>query len=790
MNRIDQIALRLADFVIARRWFVVLGAIILTAAAGTGGRLLEFSNNYRVFFSSNNPELVAFENLQATYTKNDNIIFVVQPEDRNIFQPRVIEAVERITEKAWKIPYAIRVDSITNFQHSWADGDDLTVEDLIRGSHDLSIKALDSRKEIALAEPLLRNNLIADDGATTGINVVLQYPEESISEIPEAVEVARSIAEEIRAEYPDLIIVLSGVSMLNNAFAEAGQTDSMTLIPLMYGVLLIIMIIALRSWAGTAATLAVIGFSTIVAMGLAGLAGIKLSPISILAPTVILTLSIADSIHILVTVRKQMQAGRDKLAALRESVRVNFTPIAVTSLTTVVGFLGLNFTDTPPFWHLGNITATGIVAAWLFSITLLPALISILPMRVKVSDTGRLGERSGVAARLAGFVTRRHRSILLVTGAAGLALTLFAPRVELNDEFVKYFDYRISFRGDAEFGMENLNGIYAIEFSLEADGPGGVNAPAYLERLNAFTLWLRSQPEVTHVTSYADIIKRLNRNMHGDEDSWYRLPDDRELAAQYLLLYELSLPYGLDLNDRINIDKSATRVTASLPEISTAQIRAFILRAKMWLAANTPEGMRAEPTGSTVMFSFISQRNIESMLVGNVVAIGLIAAIMILVLRSWKLGVLSLIPNLLPIAVTFGIWAVTVGQVGMAAATVTTTALGIVVDDTVHFLSKYLRARREQNLDPERAVVYAFESVGQAILVTTVILIAGFGVLAVSTFLINSQMGVMTALAIGIALVLDFTLLPALLVFGGNLNKQKETKDELINLAPADVNLA
>ena len=154
--------------------------------------------------------------------------------------------------------------------------------------------------------------------------------------------------------------------------------------------------------------------------------------------------------------------------------------------------------------------------------------------------------------------------MLAVTGLAALATIALVPQVELNDQFVEYFDYRVPFRGDAEFGMDNLNGIYMIEYSADAGSPGAISDPAYLAGLEKFTGWLRAQPEVTHVYSYSDVIKRLNKNLHGDEAGWYRIPDDRELAAQYLLLYELSLPYGLDLNDRISVDKSATRVTATV----------------------------------------------------------------------------------------------------------------------------------------------------------------------------------------------------------------------------------
>jgi len=783
-DRTDRLALAVAGPVILRPWIVIALTVIAVAAAASGARFLEFSNNYRVFFSADNPELVAFEEFQATYTKNDNILFVVQPEHGSVFEPRVADAVEKLTAEAWKIPYAIRVDSVTNFQHSWAEGDDLTVEDLIRGAATMSSAELDAKRRVALDEPLLSGNIVSLDADTTGINVTLQYPEQSLTEVPEAVGYARDLAARIEAEYEGLRVALTGVSMLNNAFAEVGQRDSMTLVPLMFVALVVFMVVVLRSFAGTVATLLVIAMSAATALGIAGWAGLKLNPISVMAPTIIMTLAIADSVHLLITMLALMREGQDRLVALRESLRINFVPVVITSVTTIVGFLSLNFSDAPPFRDLGNITAVGIAAALILSLTLLPAMVRLLPLRVR-STGAAVRQRGGPMSRLADWVTGNYRAVLIGAGVLSVALIAAVPTIDLNDEWVKYFDRRVPFRVDAEFAMDNLNGIYLVEYSLDSGETGGISDPEYLEALDRFSGWLRGQPEVTHVYSYADVIKRLNRNMHGDDPAWNRLPDDRELAAQYLLLYELSLPFGLDLNDRISVDRSATRVTASVGEVSTVAVRDLIGRAKTWLRENVSAGVTAKATGATVMFSHISQRNINSMLTGNVLALLMIAGIMMLSLRSVAIGGLSLLPNAVPILATFGAWALVVGQVGMAAATVTATSLGIVVDDTVHFLAKYLRARRERGLDRPDAIRYAFTTVGRAILGTTVILAFGFGVLAFSTFRVNEQMGLLTALTILIALPVDLLLLPALLMIGHKAPAKKEVESHEQLLVPA-----
>ena len=760
---IDRLAAALTRQVIAYRWGVIAGAVVLAVLVGSGAGRLEFSTNYRVFFSEANPELQAFENLQNTYTKNDNFFFVIEPADSGAFDASTLVAVERLTEAAWQIPYAIRVDSVSNFQHTYSIADDLIVEDLVRDALDRDAGYLADRRDVALAEPLLRDQIVTGDAGVTAVNVVLQYPEKGLMEVPESVEFARGIKTQIEAEFPGVQIHLTGVSMLNNAFAETGMNDGATLMPLMFVVIFALTWLIIRSFVATFSTLLVIGLSTMVAMGVAGFAGVKLTPIAMSAPIVILTLAVADSIHILLSLRGLMREGLGKSEALVEAVRVNFLPVSITSLTTIVGFLSLNFSDSPPYWHLGNITAVGIGAAWLYSITLLPAMISILPYRIKQSDGSEWSQR--VMDRLADAVIGNYRKLFVGVGIAALGLIAFIPTIDFNDQWVEYFDERIEFRTDSDEAQEFF-GLYPIEYSVPASGPGGISEPEFLSNLDRFAEFLRAHPSVTHVYSLSDIMKRLNRNMHGDDATYYSIPEDRELSAQYLLLYELSLPYGLDLNDRINIDKSATRVTATVSRATTTETKQFFADADAWMSENWPAYMQTEPTSAAVMFTYISERNMQNMITGTILAIAAIALIMMVALRSVRLGLLSLVPNGLPILTTFGAWALLVGEVGFSVATVASISLGIIVDDTVHLLSKYVRARDERRLSVEDSIRYAFHNVGTAIVVNTIILTAGFLVMTTSAFKMNVDLGLMTVLAIIFALILDFLFLPALLLLG------------------------
>ncbi|TNC79279.1 MAG: RND transporter [Oleiphilus sp.] len=774
MKNVDLFSILFAKHVLSLKGWCILVAAIICFGIGSGARFLEFSSNYRIFFSDENPELRAFEDIQNTYTNNDNFLFVIELSKDKIFSSEVLHQVEWLTEKAWTIPYASRVDSITNFQHTYADEDGLVVEDLVFDARSLSSSVLADKLAYAMNEPLLVNQLISSDQNALAVNVKLRFPGESMFEVPEAVEKARTLVSEFESNVEGSKVYLTGVSMLNNAFSEVAFKDLGTLIPMMFGLILLLTYLLIRSWSGTLGVVIVIMFASSVAMGAAGFWGIKLSPISAVAPTVIMTLAVADSIHILVTIRNLMLEGMSKVEAIIESIRINFLPITITSLTTIVGFLALNFSDSPPFWHLGNMAAVGIAAAWLLSLTVLPVLVSLFPFSARRSSIDTLINR--LINEVSDTVVKYPRRVLLSSALLSISLIYFIPATELNDQWVKYFGEDVQFRSDSDSALKYF-GMYPVEFSVPARESGGVSEPEYMQNLDKFAKYLRAQEEVVHVYSIADIMKRLNKNLHDDNTDFYQVPLDRDQAAQYLLLYEMSLPYGLDLNDRLTIDKSASRVTAILGDATTTETRAFLEKTQAWMQANFPDYMKeVKPTSAQVMFTYIAERNIVNMISGTLLAVGLIAIIMMIALRSFSLGLLSLIPNGLPILVAFGTWALLIGEVGFSVSTVASISLGIIVDDTVHFLSKYMVARQERGLSSTEAVLYSFKNVGLAILVNTAVLAIGFLLLTFSTFKTNADMGLFTAIAISFALILDFLLLPALLI----LMDRKESHQEFL----------
>ena len=744
--------------VLGRRWLVVVLAVLLMLVMTAGVRFIAVTNDYRIMFGEDNPQLAAFDALQNTYSASDKALIAIAPREGSVFTRETLGAIEELTEAAWGAPYSSRVDSLTNYTHSESFEDDLTVEPLVEDAQSLSDGDLARIERIALNTIEIAGRVVSHDGRVGGLAINFVLPENLDAAVIEITDYLNGLLDETHARHPEIDFYLTGDVVMHRAFANATEDDIRTLAPIMFFVIVAATAFLLRSVFGTLAIVGMLVFVVNTTMGFAGWIGTVFSPTNAGVPLIVMAVTVAHSVHIVSAALLGISRGLDKNAAIAESLRHNAYPVFLTSVTTAIGFLSLNASDSPPFQVLGNLVAFGVSCAFVYSMTLLPALLSILPLHARLAPTGR----PVFFDRFATLVISHRTFLLWFVALLAVGLVLGIPRNELSDDWTRYFDERYKFRRDTDFIIDNLTGLNSLEYSLKAGSEGGITNPDYLEAVDSFAEWYREQPEVTHVQAFPDIMKRLNKNMHGDDPAFYRLPADPELAAQYLLLYELSLPFGSDLNDRIDVAKSATRMTALVRSSSAREQRELDARAQSWLLANAPN-LATEASGISMIFAHISKRNIESMLRGTVIAMALISLILIVVFKSVRVGLISLLPNFVPAAMSFGLWGYVVGYVGIASSVVTVVAFGIIVDDTIHFLSKYLKARREGLPAPE-SVRSTFCAVGQALWTTTVVLSGGFLVFAASGFEVSWVLGVLVAITLIFALVADFFLLPTLLM--------------------------
>ncbi len=750
---------RYINVILRHRWLVISLTSAFMLAMAAGGRYITVSNEHRVMFGEGNPQLAAFDALEDTYAASNTALVAIAPREGSVFTRDALGVVEGLTDAAWLAPFSTRVNSLTNYFHSEAMEDDLIVGPLVEEAASLSDADLARIESIALGSPEIVGRLISPDGRVAGlaINFVMgDNPDLAVNELTDYLDVMLNDA---RADNPDVDFYLTGDVVMNRAFADATRDDLETLLPIVFVLIVITSTLLLRSILGTGIIVVMIGFVIATTMGFAGWFHTVFSPVNSGVPIIVMAISVAQAVHIITHAITGIRGGVDRNEAVAESLKTNAYPVFLASITTAIGFLSLNFSDSPPFHILGNFVAFGVIITFFYSMTLLPALLSVLPLRARAG-----GSRQPVFFdRLGDFVVSRRKPLLWGIGLATVVLITGVPRNVLTDSWPDYFDERYEFRRDTDYVMDNLTGLLSLEYTLAAEEEGGITDPDYLRQVEAFAEWNRSQPEVGYVQAFSDIMKRLNKNMHGDDPAFFRIPDAQDLASQYLLLYELSLPFGSDLNDRIDVSKSATRMTVVIRGRSSQDLQDLAGRGETWLLENAPD-LATEATGLSVVFAHISQRNIESMLRGTVIAMALISVILVLVFKSFRFGLISLLPNFVPAAMSFGLWGHIVGEVGIAASVVIVVAFGIVVDDTIHFLSRYLRARKENGLSAEEAVRVTFRSVGKALLTTTLVLSAGFLAFAGSGFQVSWALGLLVTITIAFAIIADFLLLPPLLM--------------------------
>ena len=719
-----------------------------------------FTTDYRYFFSEDNPQLKVFNDFQARYGKGDSIFVVIKPGTKTVFDRKALELVEKFTQEGWKTPYSTRVDSLSNFQYISVDGDDILVEPLFQDSLNLSDDELKRKRNFALSEPALEGYLISDDASHTALNITIETPDDDngLAQF-EAVDYVDEIIAKLKPDYPDASFYTTGQLKINRGFVEAAMLDASTLIPGMFVLLIVFLWVFLRAFSAMVGTMFVVLISSVLGVGFGLALGIPMSSVATSAPLIILTLAVADSVHLLISYFHELKLGKPQKLAMTTALEINIQPIFLTSLTTVIGFLSLNFNESPPIRDLGNMVAIGVTAAFIFSIWFLPSFMMFFTHVTENANEGRPHWAESLSEWVNKKINFSGLSVLICAGF----LTWAASTNELNDSLFEFLAEKLEARQEINYVNENMTGVMSLNYTVFSRGENGITDPEYLKNLDAFKTWLEQQPEIKHVNAFSDIVKQINRMLNYDDPAHYLIPDSQAMVAQNLLLYEFSLPFGMDINNQIDFDKSTSNMRVQLDTLKSKQMISLTKRIDDWLALNTPEWFKADVTGPDYMFAKITFRTITSMLTGTALAIVLISLCLIIALKSFKLGMMSIIPNVVPLLMTFGLWGLLVGEVGLISSSVSVIGLGLMIDDTVHFLSKYQRAKNVLHYDFDKCIEYAFSRVASAILVTSLILMSGFAILGLSSFKPNMEMGILTSLTIGFALLITFFLLPTLL---------------------------
>ncbi len=725
-SSIAGICAALAQTSVRYRWLVITICIVLTLVGALGAISFRFDPDSRVYFSRDAPERIAFEAIGERYGNRRDVIALVRGAGANAdvtVEPLRAAAAAIMADLA-------ELEDVAAAGEALPGGDPGVIIREVRGRPPVAVFGITVTATSATSWAMMnRLQAAADDAAR------------------------RAGAYEV---------LFTGEPAQEAASMTAIRNDLGVYVPMEVAIIVVLLLIALGSLTATLALLSVLSVAVAATMGGHAWTGAVLNGVTSVVPSSLLGLSVATSVHIILGWQHGLRRDMTSEAALMRSVRLNAKPVALATVTTILSFLCLNFADSPAFHTFGNLVAIGLVLTLTLSFTLLPAVISLLPANPVPARAGfeRFMAEIGatVCAWRLGLVALAL--VALVFSAIGLTHIVF------RDTFVAYFDDRYSFRQATVLYEERAGGVSAVDVSVPVAAGEAITDPSYLADIANFTLWAQSQPHVSAVVSLASILEDAGRTVGlGDLDRMRRGEGVPRPFTQQVLSNGndpgLQTMLGQGFAEEAP-GEGATRVIVVLRGVHSGDILDFAAAAEAELA-RLGEARSAIATGLPVLAANLSKRNGEAMVKATPFALVAISLLLVVALGSWRLGLISLVPNLMPLLMAYGLWGFVMGELTFAGTMVIAMTFGIVVDDTVHMMSRY-RHLRLTGARPVPAMIETFRTVGIAVVVTTLAIASGFSVLSLSGFIVNRDLGMITAMTLVGALIATLLFLPALLV--------------------------
>lgn len=749
----------LAELLVDNPWKSLLIGLLLVIGLSAGMSMIKADFTYRVWFQESDPYLQRFDDFERHFGNDENLAVVIHSPS-GVFDRETIALVQDVTRELWQVPEVIRVDSLTNFNWTDAKEDELIVGPLFPPEKELSETLLETNHDKVMAHEILPGYMVGRNGQTTVVYAQLQPAIGGSPNFKEVTLAARKIIAKHNGS-GDHVLRLTGSAAITYAFEELGQTDMAKVMPAVMGIIILLLLIAFRRISGVVLPFVVILSSTVMALGASGFIGLRFNNITSAVPPILIAISIADAVHIMSTYFHNMRAGFQRRKAAKLAVSTNLAPTLLTSVSTMIGFFSYTTSEVMPIMEMGVMAGLGTFFAWIATLLILVPLLVLLPLKIKRSGAFAKHDVPNIfAVRYARWLAAWRMPIIVTVLCITATGIYFAAKSDVNSDPLRYFSETVPVRAANEFAESHIGGMQAIEIVIDSGRDEGIKDPGLLRRVEAFQTWLQSRSWIDTTISLIDIIKDTNRALFGGDQAAYRLPETKEIVAQEIFLYTMGLPQGMDLNNRMSLDNRSLRLTAMsklhdsktvLQKISEIENKAKEMGLTAWVSGKMPLTHSINPA---VVYSFFSS---------IAMAFAFIVVLMILVLRSFKLGLLAMIPNLVPLV--FGAATMTLlgRQLDIGTVLVASTCLGIAVDDTIHFLVKY-NQHIKKGATSEIALAQTLTSSGQALIVTTVILVSAFGCFSFASFMPNVNFGILTSIVLSLALLLDLILLPALLV--------------------------
>ncbi len=746
------------NFTIRFRWLIVILIFALTLFMGLQLKHLTFDGSYRIWFEKESDTLKEYDNFRAVFGNDDSILILFK-DDHGILNTKALETIQRITRKLQKAPYVSKVNSLTNYQYIHSDTtipDEILVNDFISDINILTPQKLQELERIIPNEDSILGRIISNDLKTTMI--IGRLSPDAGNDTNASLMIKTYVEEIIESENNSgYVFHLAGGPILDRAFVSLGEHDVATFGPMALLITMILLWFVFKKLSSVFLSVSIIIFASIIVLGTQVVLGYKINNFTANIPIFIVAIGVADAMHLLWVYTLARREGMDNHSAIAHSIKLNILPMFLTALTTAVGFISLNISNITPVKTLGIATASATILALLLTLLFIPAFLAILNPNIAQKKSCDSDNKEDVFSKTyTRFIIAHNKKVLFgsMIFFALIALGLTYTRIDSNT--VRYFKEDVPFRQTIDFIQANITGPMAYEIVVDSKTPDGIKSPAFMKTVEKFSHdFHKRYTNLRHISSLVDVIKKFNYVFNHSKT----IPDNQELIAQYLLLYTLSLPQGMEINDEIDLKQQSLRITAQLNVVDTSMDLEMIHWAGEWWK-NTPYSATVQ--GQTVMFANMEHDVANTLILSLLLSIATVTLILLLFFRNMRMIPFVIIPNVLPVLLILG----TMGWIGIhvniGIAISASIIIGIAVDDTIHFLIKYKDARG-RNLNLEESLTYVMHYSGATIIFTTVILSCAFMIFAFSSFVPNIHFGVVTAIALLFAVAIDLVMLPAMI---------------------------
>lgn len=746
---------RWIDRVLRYRIGIILAVLLVSVPLVVSVTTLRSQDTYDGWFAADDPTYRFYQTFQSRFA-NDMFIMAAFRDDP-LITPANIAIIRDLTARLEAMPRIRQVTSLTNVEFIRGSADQLVVEPLVREDEMLDEVTIARIGERAQSRPLYRDVLISGDGTTTAVVAELERVD-GMNEEMAVVASVRGILDELTAETGKRFH-LGGYPVMDVDVMQASERDVRTFIPLTLLLIVVALWVLFRRVAPVAFGLIVVALTLLWTFGIYAGAGNEYSMMMSIVPVLLIAIGIADAVHILVHYYEELRQGRAQLDALKRTLRQKARPCLFTTLTTGVGFISFLASDIPIVRLTGVYAALGIGLAFLLSVIVLPALLSLTRPPRQAAQSQSSGRLETLLAGIDRLTLPRPRAILIGALVVGVMGAWGATQLVAETSWLELLRVGHPLQRDYEFIETNLTGLSNLEIVVEGERDV-LRTPETLHKLDRLSAFALAQPGVRKTLSPVDHVKAINRALHGDDPAFYRIPDDPRQVAQSLLLYEFS--GGNELRDYVTGDYASGRLSVLAETTSSRESSA--LKARIVDYAEDELDLSVRTTGTVALVEAMMAKVASSQIKSLAIALGLITVLMALLLGSIRLALISLIPNALPIFLMFGVMGWTGIPLDTATSIVAGLALGIAVDDTIHFLTRF-RCELRTTPNYRDALARTTRSVGRAIVSTSVILTVGFSVLLLGSFQGTVYLGLLTGLTMAFAVASDLVLLPALLLW-------------------------